>query len=165
MINGSPHGIPLLTHYIFLGMITEAKLLNFRESNMHLTKRFAQGMLAPMFLALLIGCSGSSDSGTETPPPPSPYAGKYNLTATSDKTGERPGLMVVETDGSIISVEFTGLTQVPLNGSVSSSGSFATESTEGKFFGDIKDFKQVIGTLVLTPIDPNLQISVTGLLN
>jgi len=128
-------------------------------------KRLAQFSIAGLTALMLIGCSGSSDSGTETPPPPSPYAGKYSLTATSDKTGERAGLMVVETDGSISSVEFTGLTLVPLKGSVSSSGSFTTESTEGKFFGDIKDFKQVIGTLVLTPIDPNLQIPVTGLLN
>lgn len=33
---------------------------------MHTGKRLGQALLAPMFLALLIGCSGSSDSGTDT---------------------------------------------------------------------------------------------------
>lgn len=128
-------------------------------------RRLAQLTIAGIAAVILAGCSGSSDSGTETPPPPSPYAGKYNLTATSGKTGTRTGLMVIETSGAISSVEFTGLTQSPLKGSINSSGAFTTESNEGKFFGNIKDFKQVIGTLVLTPIDPNLEISVTGLLN
>ena len=57
---------------------------------MHITKRFAQVMLAPMFMALLIGCSGSSDSGTDTasttPTSPTPTDTSTPPTTTGETT-------------------------------------------------------------------------------
>lgn len=124
-------------------------------------RRFAQIVIAGTAAITLVACSGSSDSGTETTP--SPYAGKYSLVAKSNKTGERAGLMVVETSGAISSVEFTGLTTAPLKGSVNGKGDFTTSAASGdKFFGTINEKQQVTGEMVLIAVDPNLQIPVTG---
>ena len=81
----------------WINATNKATNLNYKESKMNISRRLTQVLFAPMFLALLIGCSGSSDSGTETTTTTTTTAvditGSWTGTWTSSKAladGQKP---------------------------------------------------------------------------
>lgn len=97
---------------------------------MHITKRFAQVMLAPMFMALLIGCSGSSDSGTEneTVTGVQKWGGDYDISLTYIDGSTKTGTMNVKADGAIF-MEIAGAGIRNATGKVNESGALIVRTT------------------------------------
>lgn len=88
-------------------------------------KRLSQVVLAPMFLALLIGCSGDSetDSGVGKP-----WSGDYDISLTYIDGSKKSGTMNVNNDGKVF-IEIAGAGIRNATGQINESGALIVRTT------------------------------------